>query len=73
MVGLNVHIILFFNVYLKLFPGTLIYNRLSTVLGLYLCYVLGLYLVEKGTRLSGIFDYPEAAKSHDSRIIGTRQ
>ena len=34
-------------------------------------YVLGLYLAEKGTRLSGIFDYPEAAKSHDSRIIGT--
>ena len=28
--------------------------------------------MEKGTRLSGIFDYPEAAKSHDSRIIGTR-
>ena len=28
--------------------------------------------MEKGTRLSSIFDYPEAAKSHDSRIIGTR-
>ena len=28
--------------------------------------------MEKGTRLSGIFDYLEAAKSHDSRIIGTR-
>ena len=34
--------------------------------------MLGLYLAEKGTRLSGIFDYPEAAKSHDSWIIGTR-
>ena len=28
--------------------------------------------MEKGTRLSGIFDYPEAAKSHNSRVIGTR-
>ena len=46
----------------------LIYNRLS-IWFISRGYVLGLYLAEKGTRLSGIFDYPEAAKSHDSRII----
>ena len=48
----------------------LIYNRLSIGF-ISRGYVLGLYLAEKGTRLSGIFDYPEAAKSNDSRIIGT--
>ena len=48
----------------------LIYNRLSIGF-ISRGYVLGLYLAEKGTQLSGIFDYPEAAKSHDSRIIGT--
>ena len=48
----------------------LIYNRLSVGF-ISRGYVLGLYLAEKGTRLSGIFDYPKAAKSYDSRIIGT--
>ena len=48
----------------------LIYNGLSIGF-ISRGYVLGLYLAEKGTRLSGTFDYPEAAKSHDSRIIGT--
>ena len=48
----------------------LIYNRLSIGF-ISRGYVLGLYLAEKGTRLSGIFDYPESAKSHDSRVIGT--
>ena len=48
----------------------LIYNRLSIGF-ISRGYVLGLYLAEKGTRLSGIFDYLEAAKSHDSQIIGT--
>ena len=52
------------------FSGTLIYNRFSIGF-ISRSYVLGLYLAEKGTRLSGIFDYPEAAKSHDSQIIGT--